>query len=367
MQQSTKKRYRLAILPGDGIGPEVMEAALRVMERVGEAEGIAFEFEEYRIGGAAIDAYGEPLRDADLDRMRACDAALMAAIGGTRWDRGPAHLRPEAGLLKIRKGLGVFANLRPAKIFRELVGASRLKPEVASRVDLIVFRELTGGLYFGEPRGRTGAPPAREALNTMRYGESEVRRIAEMAFRAARLRRRRVTSVDKANVLEVSQLWREIVVETHRSFSDVELTHLYVDNAAMQLVRDPGQFDVILTENLFGDILSDLCAELVGSIGLMPSASLGAANPGLFEPVHGSAPDIAGKGLANPLAMILTAAMMFRHGLSLPRSAGWIESAVESALEGGARTTDLGGRMSTQEMTACVLKHLEGSVAKSHV
>lgn len=362
MKQGTSKRYRIALLPGDGIGPEVMAAGRQVMDRVCERAGIEMEYEEFLIGGAALDAYGEPLRHEDLRRLQSFDAVLLAAIGGPKWDQGPANLRPEAGLLAIRKGLGVFANLRPAKIFPELVEASKLKPDLAAQVDLIVFRELTGGLYFGQPRERTGQPPDREALNTMRYSEEEIRRIAKMAFGAARLRRRKVTSVDKANVLEVSQLWREIVTETHRDFSDVDLAHLYVDNAAMQLVRNPGQFDVILTENLFGDILSDLCAELVGSIGLLPSASLGASAPGLFEPVHGSAPDIAGKGLANPLAMFLTIALMFRHGLSLNDPATRIEAAVSAALRGGARTTDLGGRLGTKEMTDQILRHLEGQV-----
>lgn len=360
MNRKTPGRYRIALLPGDGIGPEVMAAGRRVMDRLRELDTIEFEFEEFLIGGAALDAHGVPLRPEDLIRMRTFDAVLLAALGGPKWDRGPAHLRPEAGLLAIRKGLGVFANLRPAKIFPELVDASKLKPEVAARVDLIVFRELTGGLYFGEPRGRGGIAGTREGFNTMRYTENEICRIAGMAFEAARKRRRRVTSVDKANVLEVSQVWREIVTEVHRDYSDVELLHLYVDNAAMQLVRDPGQFDVILTENLFGDILSDLCAELVGSIGLLPSASLGAAAPGLFEPVHGSAPDIAGKGLANPLAMFLTIAMMFRHGLALGKPADRIEAAVGKALRDGARTGDLGGRLGTQQMTECVLKNLEG-------
>ncbi len=360
MIQKPSGRYRIALLPGDGIGPEVMAAGRQLMERLRKLDKIEFEFEEFLIGGAALDAHGCPLRDEDLSRMRTFDAVLLSALGGPKWDRGPANLRPEAGLLAIRKGLGVFANLRPAKIFPELLDASKLKPEVAARVDLIVFRELTGGVYFGEPRGRKANGGNREAFNTMRYAENEIRRIAVMAFEAAQLRRRRVTSVDKANVLEVSQLWREIVTEVHQSYSDVELLHLYVDNAAMQLVRDPGQFDVILTENLFGDILSDLCAELVGSIGLLPSASLGSAAPGLFEPVHGSAPDIAGKQLANPLAMFLTIALMLRHGLALSKPADQIETAVGKALREGARTTDLGGRLGTQQMTECVLKNLEG-------
>lgn len=367
MKRNSNKRFRIALLPGDGIGPEVMLAGRRVMDRISKDSGVDFEFQEFLIGGAALDAYGVPLRPQDLNRLREHDAVMLAALGGPKWDKGPAHLRPEAGLLGLRKGLGVFANLRPARIFQELVDSSKLKPDIASRVDLIVFRELTGGLYFGEPRGRTGKAGNREAFNTMRYSEDEVRRISVMAFEAARHRRRRVTSVDKANVLEVSQMWREVVTEVHRDFSDVELVHLYVDNAAMQLVRDPGQFDVILTENLFGDILSDLCAELVGSIGLLPSASLGAAAPGLFEPVHGSAPDIAGRGLANPLAMILTIALMFRHGLALPATADRIEEAVGAVLREGARTADLGGKMGTEEITDRILKHLEQAVRNNRV
>ena len=359
MSATKTNRFRLALLPGDGIGPEVMREALRVLDRLRVLDGLDYETEEYRIGGSALDAHGVPIREEDLQRMKHCDAVLLAALGGPKWDQGPAHLRPEAGLLALRKGLAVFANLRPSRIFPALAAASKLKPEVAARIDLIVFRELTGGLYFGRPRGRVGSAPDREAVNTLRYSEEEIRRISRMAFAAAQKRRRRVTSVDKANVLEVSQLWREIVTETHRDFSDVELIHLYVDNAAMQLVRDPGQFDVILTENLFGDILSDLCAELVGSIGLLPSASLGSSPPGLFEPIHGSAPDIAGREAANPLAMILSVALMLRHGLGLQGSARRVERAVEAALDQGAKTADLGGRLRTGEMTDQVIRHLE--------
>lgn len=359
MTQSSTRRFRIAVLPGDGIGPEVMDSSLKLLDAVGAMDHAVFEREEFLVGGAAIDAYGVPLRPEDLARMKTFDAVLLAAIGGPKWDRGPAGTRPEAGLLAMRKGLNVFANLRPARIFPELVAASSLKPEAAAQVDILVFRELTGGLYFGEPRGRTGTAPSREGFNTMRYSEEEIRRIAKMAFAAARLRRRRVTSIDKANVLDVSQLWREVVIEVHKEFPDVELLHMYVDNAAMQLVRNPGQFDVILTENLFGDILSDLCAELVGSIGLLPSASIGEKSPGLFEPVHGSAPDIAGKGVANPLAMFLTVAMMLRHGLGLPESAICVEQAVQSALRAGARTTDLGGRLGTKDITDAILKHLK--------
>ncbi|MBI4178601.1 3-isopropylmalate dehydrogenase [bacterium] len=370
---ATAHRYRIALLPGDGIGPEVMAAGRRVMDDLARRRGIAFEYAEYAIGGAALDAHGVPLRPADLDLMRSSDAVLLAALGGPKWDTGPANLRPEAGLLALRKGLGAFANLRPARIFPDLVSASKLKPEIAARVDLIVFRELTGGLYFGEPRGRgegereKGRKGEREkgktaigrtAYNTMIYSEEEIRRIAKMAFEAARGRRKRVTSVDKANVLEVSQLWREVVTEVARDYPDVELLHLYVDNAAMQLVRDPGQFDVLLTENLFGDILSDLCAELVGSIGLLPSACLGASGPGLFEPVHGSAPDIAGKGLANPLAMFLTIALMFRHGLKRPDLADEVERGVAGALKSGLRTRDLGGAAGTAEVTERVIQKI---------
>ncbi len=357
MSKPDKRTVRIALLPGDGIGPEVMAAGRKLCETIGAKNNIVFQYDEFKIGGAAIDAFGVPLRPDDLAKIRECDAVILAAVGGPKWDTGAANLRPEAGLLGLRKGLNVFANLRPAKIFPELIDASRLKPEQAKSVDLIIFRELTGGVYFGEPRGKSGEAGGREAWNTMRYTESEIRRIAKMAFEAARGRRKRVTSVDKANVLEVSQLWRDIVTDEHRHYSDVELLHLYVDNAAMQLVRNPGQFDVILTENLFGDILSDLCAELVGSIGLLPSASLGAQSPGLYEPVHGSAPDIAGKGMANPLAMFLSIAMMCRYSLNLPDAAERIERAVATALKAGARTADLGGDLGTNDMTEQVLRH----------
>lgn len=354
------KTYKIALLPGDGIGPEVMSSVRPLFDHLTARRGFSFKFEEYLIGGSALDAYGVPLRDEDLDAIRQCDAALLAALGGPKWDKGPAHLRPEAGLLKIRGGLGVFANLRPAKIMPSLVDASKLKPEVARNIDLLVIRELVGGIYFGEPRGRVTEKGVQMAFNTMRYSEPEIRRIAKVAFDAARGRKKHVTSVDKANVLVVSQLWREIVEDVHRDYPDVRLDHLYVDNASMQLIRNPGQFDVILTGNLFGDILSDEASELVGSIGLLASASIGASRPGLFEPIHGSAPDIAGKKMANPTAMWLSAAMLFRHGLGEEQAADLIESSVFDAIEGGARTADLGGKLTTGEMTRRFLDILEG-------
>ena len=336
------QQYRITLLPGDGIGPEIMAVAVDVLKVVGKKFDIQFEFTEALIGGAAIDATGEPLPAASLDICRNSDAVLLAAIGGYKWDSLPSHLRPEAGLLGLRAGLGLFANLRPAKILPQLIDASSLKREVVEGVDILVVRELTGGIYFGKPKGifetETGE---KRGVNTMAYTESEIERIGRVAFEAARKRGGKLCSVDKANVLEVSQLWRDRIIKLAQEFPDVELSHLYVDNAAMQLLRAPKQFDTIVTGNLFGDILSDAAAMLTGSIGMLPSASLGASNPGVFEPVHGSAPDIAGQDKANPLAQVLSAAMMLRYGLNEPTAADDIEQGVLQVLQRGDRTGDI--------------------------
>lgn len=334
--------YRITLLPGDGIGPEIMAVAVAVLQRVAAQEGLQLEFHEALIGGVAIDATGEPLPAATLEQCRQSDAVLLAAIGGYQWDTLPRPQRPETGLLALRAGMGLFANLRPATILPQLIDASSLKPEVVAGVDIMVVRELTGGIYFGQPKGifatETGE---KRGVNTMAYTESEIDRIGRVAFETARKRRGKLCSVDKANVLEVSQLWRDRITALAREYPDVELTHLYVDNAAMQLVRWPKQFDTIVTGNLFGDILSDVAAMLTGSIGMLPSASLGASGPGLFEPVHGSAPDIAGQDKANPLAQVLSAAMMLRYGLNQPQAAQRIEQAVLTVLDQGLRTADL--------------------------
>ncbi|MBF2007565.1 MAG: 3-isopropylmalate dehydrogenase [Chlorogloeopsis fritschii C42_A2020_084] len=336
------QQYRITLLPGDGIGPEIIAVSVDVLKVVGKKFDIDFEFQEALIGGAAIDATGEPLPAATLDTCRNSDAVLLAAIGGYKWDTLPSHLRPEAGLLGLRAGLGLFANLRPAKILPQLIDASSLKPEVVEGVDIMVVRELTGGIYFGKPKGifetETGE---KRGVNTMAYTESEIDRIGKVAFETARKRRGKLCSVDKANVLEVSQLWRDRITKLAAEYPDVELTHMYVDNAAMQLLRAPKQFDTIVTGNLFGDILSDAAAMLTGSIGMLPSASLGASGAGVFEPVHGSAPDIAGQDKANPLAQVLSAAMMLRYSLNQPAAADFIEQGVLQVLESGVRTGDI--------------------------
>lgn len=336
------QQYRIALLPGDGIGPEIMAVAVKVLNVVGEQLDISFEFTEALIGGAAIDTTGEPLPAKTLDVCRDSDAVLLAAIGGYKWDTLPRHLRPETGLLGLRAGLGLFANLRPAQIFPQLLDASTLKREVVEGVDIMVVRELTGGIYFGQPRGIfTTETGQKRGVNTMAYTEAEIDRIGRVAFETARKRRKKLCSVDKANVLEVSQLWRDRMTLLASEYPDVELTHLYVDNAAMQLLRAPKQFDTIVTGNLFGDILSDAAAMLTGSIGMLPSASLGEKGPGVFEPVHGSAPDIAGQDKANPLAQVLSAAMMLRYGLNQPAAANQIEQAVIKVLDQGDRTGDI--------------------------
>jgi 3-isopropylmalate dehydrogenase len=339
---------RIVTLPGDGIGPEIMAPTLDLLGRLGD-----FEFEEHVFGGASIDAHGTALTDEVLAACRSADAVLLAAVGGPRWDTtDPAKPRPEQGLLGLRKGLGLYANLRPVKPLPALYDASPLRRERIEGTDLLVVRELTGGIYFGE-KTRT----EDFASDVCAYSREEIERIARAAFGAARAM---VSSVDKANVLETSRLWRQVVSELHsREFPHIELEHVLVDNAAMQLVSAPRHFDTILTENMFGDILSDEAAMLTGSIGMLPSASLGGDGPGLFEPVHGSAPDIAGQGSANPLAMFLSAAMMLRHGLGLETEAAAVESAVEGALDAGLRTADLGGSADTRQATEAVLTNIE--------
>jgi 3-isopropylmalate dehydrogenase len=341
---------RIACLPGDGIGPEIMGAAQELLDRVGD-----FELAEHPVGGAAIDELGTALPEAVLDACRRADAVLLAAVGGPKWDStDPDAPRPEQGLLGLRKGLGLFANLRPVRPSPALLESSPLRRERIEGTDLLVVRELTGGIYFGD-RGRVSANGGSSAFDTCVYEEGEIDRIARVAFRFAR---RRVTSVDKANVLETSRLWREVVSAVATEHPDTDFDHLLVDNAAMQLVSRPTDFDVILTENMFGDILSDEAAMLTGSIGMLPSASIGLSRPGLFEPVHGSAPDIAGTGAANPFAMFGSVAMMLRYGLGREDEATGIESAVDRALEGGVLTRDLGGTAGTREATDAVLGNL---------
>ena len=344
--------YNITLLPGDGIGPEIMAVTVDVLKAVGQQCDLAFNFTEALIGGSAIDATGNPLPDETLETCKQSDAVLLAAIGGYKWDSLPRHQRPETGLLGLRAGLELFANLRPATILPQLVDASSLKRELVEGVDIMVVRELTGGIYFDQPRGifegANGQGGGQRGVNTMAYTDAEVDRIGRVAFETAQKCQGRLCSVDKANVLEVSQLWRDRITALASDYADVELSHLYVDNAAMQLVRQPKQFDTIVTGNLFGDILSDAAAMLTGSIGMLPSASLGASGPGVFEPVHGSAPDIAGEDKANPMAQVLSAAMMLRYGLDQPIAAKKIEQAVLSTLDRGYRTGDIWSEGTTQ-------------------
>ena len=334
-------QHRVVLLPGDGIGPEITAVAKQLLEAVSTRHGFSLEFSEAPIGGSAIDATGEPLPASTLEACKGADAVLLAAIGSPRFDSLPRAQRPESGLLALRSGMELFANLRPVKIVPALIGASSLRPEVVEGVDLMVVRELTGGIYFGQPKGRVQADGEERAFNTMTYSDSEIDRIARVAFKLACERRGQLCSVDKANVLDVSQLWRDRVEGMKNDYAAVDVSHLYVDNAAMQLVRDPRQFDVVLTGNLFGDILSDISAMLTGSIGMLPSASLGSEGPGLYEPVHGSAPDLAGQDKANPMAMVLSAAMMLRTGLKQSAAADDLERAVDRVLAAGFRTGDL--------------------------
>lgn len=332
---------KIAVFPGDGIGPEVVREALRVMDRIGDILGVRFEFEEELLGGASIDVHGIPMTEHALNSALSADAVLLGAVGGPKWDDLEFHVRPERALLGLRKELSLFANIRPARIFSSLVDASTIKREVIEGVDIVVVRELTGGIYFGEPRGvKVREDGEEEGINTLVYTRKEVERVGRIAFEIARKRSGKVTSVDKSNVLESTGLWRKVITDLHSGYRDVELTHMLVDNCAMQLVRFPRQFDVIVTTNLFGDILSDEAAMLTGSIGMLPSASLG-GEKGLYEPVHGSAPDIAGRDMANPLAMILSCAMMLRYSFHMDDAAEKIEQAVNGVLEKGFRTGDI--------------------------
>lgn len=351
----------ILLLPGDGIGPEIMAQAVRVLEKL-KSEGLDIVWDNALIGGGAVDATGMPFPPETLTKCQAADAVLLAAVGGPQYDTLPREQRPERGLLAIRKEMQVFSNLRPAVVYPELVEASTLKPEVVAGLDIIIVRELVGDIYFGEPRGIEMRDGERVGFNTMVYSESEIRRIAHSAFKTAQKRHKKLCSVDKMNVLEATQLWRDVMVEVSAEYPDVELTHMLVDNAAMQLVRNPKQFDVMVTGNMFGDILSDAASMLTGSIGMLPSASLDANGKGLYEPIHGSAPDIAGKNLANPLAMILSVAMMLRHSLNKVTYADRVDNAVKTVLAQGYRTGDImtmgGKKVGTVEMGDAVLAAL---------
>jgi len=351
------------ILPGDGIGPEIVTEAEKVLNALSERYGLQISTEQGLIGGSAIDETGVPLPDATLAQGKQSDAILLGAVGGPKWDKIERSLRPERGLLAIRAGLDLYANLRPAILYKELVEASPLKPEVIGALDIMIVRELTGGIYFGQPRGiRTLEDGQREGFNTLVYKESEIERIAHTAFNVAMKRNKKVCSVDKANVLEATELWREVVTRVAKDYPEISLEHMYVDNAAMQLVRDPGQFDVIVTTNMFGDILSDLASMLTGSIGMLPSASLNAEGQGMYEPIHGSAPDIAGKNIANPLATIISTAMMLRYSLAEVTQADRVEQAVQKVLASGIRTADIISagmtKVSTSEMGDAVVAAL---------
>src|SRR3954465_15801540 len=349
---------KVAVLPGDGIGPEIISQALRVLKKL----ELAIEFQEAPVGGAAYAAQGDPLPEKTLSLAKQADAVLFGAVGDPKYDVLPRAKRPEQAILGLRKALGLFANLRPAQVYAELAGASALKAEVVAGLDILIVRELTGDIYFGQPKGIREKGGEREGFDTMLYRESEIRRIARIGFEAARKRSKRLCSVDKANVLETSQLWREVVTDESKNYRDVDLSHMYVDNCAMQLVRNPKQFDVIVTGNMFGDILSDEASMLTGSIGMLPSASLDANGKGLYEPIHGSAPDIAGKGVANPLATILSMAMMFRYTFDRADIAARIEKAVRAALASGLRTGDIASKgikpTTTAAMGAAVVKAL---------
>ncbi|MGA0572508.1 3-isopropylmalate dehydrogenase [Variovorax sp. VNK109] len=354
---------KIAVLPGDGIGTEIVAEAIRVLD----ALDLKFEMESALVGGTAYDAHGHPLPEATLKLAREADAVLFGAVGDWKYDKLERQFRPEQAILGLRKNLGLFANFRPAICYEQLTHASSLKPELVAGLDILIIRELTGDIYFGQPRGRRTAidghfPGAEEAFDTMRYSKPEIERIARVAFEAARKRNKKVTSVDKANVLETFQFWKDVVTEVHKDYQDVELEHMYVDNAAMQLVKKPKAFDVIVTGNMFGDILSDEASMLTGSIGMLPSASLNASSQGLYEPSHGSAPDIAGKGVANPLATILSAAMMLRFSLNQEEAAVRIENAVKSVLAQGLRTPDIYSegttKVGTREMGDAVVKAL---------
>ncbi|RXI98455.1 3-isopropylmalate dehydrogenase [Anaerobacillus alkaliphilus] len=356
-------KKKLTVIPGDGIGPEVINAAVKVLDVIGDKYNHEFTYHYAKLGGIAIDEEGTPLPQETIDLCKASDGVLLGAVGGPKWDKLPGHMRPEKGLLGIRKALELYANLRPVTAQRSLLDASTLKREVIEGVDLMIVRELTGGLYFGQPQERRQGPDGEVVVDTLYYKKSEIERIIIKAFELARIRNKRVTSVDKANVLESSRLWREVAEEVAKEYPDVQLEHMLVDNAAMQLIRNPKQFDVIVTENMFGDILSDEASMLTGSLGMLPSASIGSDGPGLFEPIHGSAPDIAGKGIANPLATILSVAMMLRYSFFLSEEADAIETAVSNVLEAGYRTGDIAEKgeqiLNTEKMTDKVIENIE--------
>ncbi|THG85272.1 3-isopropylmalate dehydrogenase [Pseudomonas sp. A-1] len=354
---------QILVFPGDGIGPEIVAEAVKVLEVANDKYALGFELSYDELGGAAYEKYGSPLADETLERARKADAILLGAVGGPQWDNLDRPLRPEMGLLKIRSQLGLFGNLRPALLYPQLAGASTLKPEIVAGLDILIVRELTGGIYFGSPReSRVLENGERMAFDTLPYSESEIRRIAKVGFDMAMLRNKKLCSVDKANVLESSRLWRAVVEEVAKDYPEVELSHMYVDNAAMQLVRAPKQFDVIVTDNMFGDILSDEASMLTGSIGMLPSASLDANNKGMYEPCHGSAPDIAGKGIANPLATILSVSMMLRYSFAQVEAANAIEQAVSNVLDQGLRTGDIWSegcqKVGTREMGDAVVAAL---------
>lgn len=353
-------QYKIGVLKGDGIGPEIVDSSLQVLDKIGSLYGHTFEYTEGLIGGVAIDAYGEPLTDEVVEMCQAQDAVLLGAVGGPKWDTVPADKRPEKGLLKIRKALNVYANLRISKAYPSMVDASPLKKELIENFDCLIVRELTGGIYFGEQYN-----DGKEAYSVMKYTEAEVERIARVAFEAARKRNKKVTNVDKSNVLQVSRLWNDVMVKVAKDYPDVEMNHLYVDIAAMRLVTNPGDFDVIVTGNMFGDILSDEAAVMTGSIGLLPSASVGDGGVGLYEPIHGSAPDIAGLGIANPIATVLSVAMMLRYSFNLEEEAVAIETAVEALLNDGYGTKDLvktGEKsLNTVQLTEKLLSYVGGT------
>ncbi len=355
--------FKITVLKGDGIGPEIVDSALRVLDKVQELFGVSFEREEALIGGIAIDTTGDPLPEDTLKRCKDSQAVLLGAVGGYKWDNLPTDKRPEKGLLRIRKELDLYANLRPAKVWEPLIHSSPLKDEVVKGTDMLVVRELTSGIYYGEPRGIFEEEGKRVGVNTMRYTEDEIRRVVRKGFEIASKRRKKLTSVDKSNVLEVSGLWREVVEEEKKNFPDVELEHLYVDNCAMQIVRRPSTFDVIVTGNIFGDILSDEAGVVVGSLGMLPSASVG-EKYALYEPVHGSAPDIAGKGIANPIATILSLSMMLKFSFGMDEASELIDKAIERTLEEGYRTPDIYSegtkKVGTKEMTDRIIKNMEG-------
>ncbi|TSA22038.1 3-isopropylmalate dehydrogenase [bacterium] len=351
-------KAHIVTLPGDGIGPEVTAEAVRVLEAIAKHKGHSFSFAEYPLGGCSIEKHGVALTDETLSACKAADAVLLGAVGGPKWDNPTAPVRPEQGLLAIRKGLGLYANLRPVRSHPALLDSSPVKAEILEGVDLLVVRELTGGLYFGEPKGRFEENGRTRAVDTMEYYDYEVERILNLAFYLAKSRRKKVTSVDKANVLETSRLWRQIATELGKGNPGVSLEHMLVDTASMRLITSPANFDVIVTENTFGDILTDEASVLAGSMGLLPSASLGEGGPGLFEPIHGSAPDIAGRGIANPIGSILSAALLLRYGLRLEQEASAVEAAVDKAISNGLRTTDLGGKLTTREMAQAIIDRI---------